>query len=123
MSEELHFCVTLQASAVPWSSQDLRDAPADCDITECFAPDCRCSTVDIPNGYERDEIPQFVLISFDDAVTVSNFPIYEEFSAFTNPNGCPIKMTFFISHESTDYTLVNELHRLGHEIGSHSIRY
>jgi hypothetical protein len=39
----------------------------------------------------------------------------------TNPNGCPIAATFYISHEWTDYSQVQNLHADGHEIASHSI--
>ena len=41
----------------------------------------------------------------------------------TNPNGCPIKATFYVSHEWTDYTMVHDLYRAGHEIASHTITH
>ena len=65
-----------------------------------------------------------VLITYDDAINVVNYAQYEQllFNR-ANPNGCPAKATFFISHEYTDYTLVNDLFNRGHEVASHSITY
>ncbi len=70
-----------------------------------------------------------ILLTFDDAVNDVNFPLYEEIfeemSASgrrrTNPNGCPIRAVFFVSHEWTDYGKVQTLYSRGHEVASHSI--
>ena len=40
-----------------------------------------------------------------------------------NPNGCPISATFYVSHEWTDYGLVQSLYSDGHEVASHSISH
>lgn len=64
------------------------------------------------------------MLTFDDAVTVSNMPYYEQaFSNRQNPDSCPISATFFVSHEYTDYSKVQELHAAGHEIALHSISH
>ncbi|KOB66971.1 Uncharacterized protein OBRU01_20493, partial [Operophtera brumata] len=39
----------------------------------------------------------------------------------TNPNGCPVKATFFISHPYTNYRHVQKLWNDGHEIAVNSI--
>ncbi len=73
---------------------------------------------------KSDEIPQFVMLTYDDAVTVANYPTYSQlFHRRNKHNGCPIGATFFLSHENTNYRLVHELHRRGHEIASHSVTY
>lgn len=66
-----------------------------------------------------------VLLSFDDAVNDANWNIYEEIlnSGRSNPNGCPIKATFYVSHEWTDYSLIQTLYSRGHEMASHSISH
>lgn len=50
--------------------------------------------------------------------------IFGRQNKFKNPNGCPVKATFFVSHEWTDY---NEVERIakegGHEIASNSITH
>lgn len=38
-----------------------------------------------------------------------------------NPNNCPIRGTFFVSHEYTNYRDVQYLWNVGHEIAVHSI--
>ena len=63
-----------------------------CNDDICKLPDCFCSGTKIPGGLNPKDVPQMVMISFDDAVTIQNF-IYFEFllnsgySAKKNPNG------------------------------------
>ena len=94
----------------------------DCNFTACEAPNCTCLMDLPPKGLNPDQIPQFVLITFDGAVTITNFPYYQKLFHLTNPNGCPIHATYFVSHVDTNYKLVHELFRHGNEIGVHSIR-
>ncbi|XP_076326310.1 chitin deacetylase 1-like [Tachypleus tridentatus] len=106
--------------------KDPNRAPP-CDQKQCILPDCFCShdgTL-IPGGKDPNEIPQMVMITFDDAVNINNIDIYEELfsNGRNNPNGCSIKGTFFVSHKYTNYSAVQELHRKGHEIASHSITH
>lgn len=86
------------------------------------------SSLNAVDGLKRKEIPQMILLTFDDAVNDLNFPLYQEIfdsndrkPIRTNPNGCPIRATFFVSHEWTDYSKVQTLYARGHEIGSHSV--
>ena len=67
--------------------------------------------------------PQLVMLTFDDSVNDLNRDLYSEiFKDYRlNPNGCPISATFFVSHEWTDYSQVQNLYASGHEIASHSI--
>lgn len=95
-----------------------------CDQKRCKLPDCRCGGSDIPADLESRNIPQIVLITFDDGVNDLNWEIYEEiFGNKVNPNGCPIRGTFYVSHEWTDYGQVQTLYARGHEIASHGITY
>ena len=62
-------------------------------------PECYCSVSgkEIPRNLPPEQVPQMIMISFDDAV---NTNIYEEIERFLgsglkNPNGCDIKTTFF----------------------------
>ncbi len=65
-----------------------------CDPSYCRLPDCYCGGTEVPGGYKRQDIPQFVLLTFDDAVNSLNQQFYKDL--FTderrNPNGCPIKV-------------------------------
>jgi peptidoglycan/xylan/chitin deacetylase (PgdA/CDA1 family) len=71
-----------------------------------------------------EETPQLVLITFEDSVNDVHNKVFEMLfnaSKRTNPNGCDIRATFFVSHEWTDYALVQNLYADGHEIASHTI--
>ncbi|KAH9528626.1 chitin binding [Dermatophagoides farinae] len=102
--------------------QQQCDPKLNCRLPKCFCPD-----VKPPSGLKRKEIPQMILLTFDDAVNDVNFPLYQEIferqTKRTNPNGCPMKGTFFVSHEWTDYGKVQTLYARGHEIASHSITH
>ena len=62
-------------------------------------------------------------MTFDDAVNDMNIGHFKDFfeKDRENPNGCPIQATFYISHEWTDYSLVQSLYYDGHEIAAHTI--
>ena len=66
-----------------------------------------------------------VTITFDDAINNNNIDLYAEIfnQQRKNPNGCDIKGTFYVSHQYTNYSAVGNMHRLGHEIASHSITH
>ncbi len=67
-----------------------------CDPSYCRLPDCYCGGTDIPGGYSANQIPQFVLLTFDDAVNDLNKAFFKDlFKGRTNPNGCPIKVDSF----------------------------
>ncbi|XP_045156451.2 uncharacterized protein LOC123522967 [Mercenaria mercenaria] len=94
--------------------------------SKCQPPDCFCcrDELKIPN-MTLSQIPQIVFFTFDDAVTdqVSGFYNQLFHRSRKNPNGCPISMTLFISHDNTKYRLVAEFYRKGMEIASHSVTH
>ncbi|XP_026471177.1 uncharacterized protein LOC113375456 [Ctenocephalides felis] len=90
--------------------------------TNCKLPDCRCSGVDIPGGLNVSDVPQFVVVTFDDAVTLQSYHYAEgSFRGRKNRDNCSAAFTFFVSHEYTDYERVNALWSYGHELGLRSI--
>lgn len=65
-----------------------------------------------------------ILLTFDDAINFENWEMYTQklFTADrTNPNGCPISATFYVSHQYTNYQQVQKMWNKGHEIAVHSI--
>ncbi|KAG6446698.1 hypothetical protein O3G_MSEX004578 [Manduca sexta] len=98
---------------------------AKCRKDVCLLPDCYCGGKDIPGKLPVNEVPQMVLITFDDAVNDLNKIYYEELlqKGRVNPNGCPITATFYVSHEWTDYSQVQNLYADGHEFASHTISH
>ncbi|XP_055347521.1 uncharacterized protein LOC129594756 [Paramacrobiotus metropolitanus] len=96
-----------------------------CKPAKCRLPNCRCGSTEIPGGLPADQTPQMILLTFDDAVTPATFEDYKVIFGknWTNPNGCPIRGTFYVSDEWTKYNLVKTLYDDGHEIASHSINH
>ena len=96
--------------------------PNVCGPENCALPDCFCAGRTAPLAVDTGNIPQMVILTFDDGVDKDNYKLYRKLfdSDRTNPNGCPIGATFYVSHKSTDYKFVDQLARHGHEIGSHS---
>jgi len=93
-----------------------------CTSNRCRLPDCFCAGARVPKGLKADTIPQFVMISFDGSVRDLNYKrVQKIFADRKNPNGCPIRGTFFVNHEWTDYDLTNKLYVQGHEIATHAI--
>ncbi|KAL6439511.1 hypothetical protein ACFW04_003963 [Cataglyphis niger] len=102
------------------------DKPAaKCRKDVCLLPDCNCGGSDIPGDYLPEEIPQIVLLTFDDSVNDLNKGLYTDLfeKGRKNPNGCPISATFYVSHEWTDYSQVQNLYASGHEIASHTVSH
>jgi len=64
-----------------------------------------------------------ITLTFGGAVNGENINIYNKLfdAEALNPNGCTARGTFFVSHKYTNYSAVQELHRVGHEIGVFSI--
>ncbi|OWR47572.1 chitin deacetylase 8 [Danaus plexippus] len=103
---------------------DSLPAAEKCDPEKCKLPNCRCSSTEIPGNLEARDTPQFVILTFDDAVTTVNIETYRSILYNrANSNRCPIGVTFFINHEYTDYSIVNELYNRGFEIALHSITH
>jgi hypothetical protein len=107
----------------------VTDPPIDlavkCELNECQLPHCFCSkdgTI-IPGRIEPQKTPQMILLTFDGAVNTQNIEKYDRLFAGnrTNPNGCPIRGTFFVSHEYADYQMVQRLHHEGHELAVETI--
>lgn len=85
----------------------------DCDPNQCKLPNCACA------GDEPlitvDKRPQIVYLTFDDAMTQEFDDLYfsELFMPdannnylFKNPNGCPVRATFFVTSKSNNYQVV-----------------
>ncbi|KAK6759710.1 hypothetical protein RB195_021339 [Necator americanus] len=99
-----------------------------CNEATCRLPDCFCSVTGRkpPGGLAPNTVPQFVVLTFDDAVNGRTLPDYRELFEtvkYRNPNGCPVKGTFFVSHEWTNYDAVQWLFQQGMELASNSISH
>lgn len=118
----------LQLNSIDGAAIKFRElGPAKpCSPDICKLPDCRCSGVDIPGNLPSKKVPQMVMLSFDDAVNSEVYSFYEALFAdgtLKNPNGCNATATFFVSHEYTEYQMVQELYHNRHDIADHTISH
>ena len=69
----------------------------------------------------------FVSLTWDDAVNAVTFaPIMEIITgtgAIRDQLGCPLRQTFFVSTDFTNYHLVTQLYARGHEIAAHTVTH
>ena len=88
--------IALTQSEPQRGKQEPRQGRAShCDPDACRLPDCFCGGKQIPGGYKKEQIPQFVLLTFDDAINGINQEFFGKlFKERYNPNGCPIKVTY-----------------------------
>ncbi|XP_076167939.1 chitin and LDLR binding deacetylase 3 isoform X1 [Ptiloglossa arizonensis] len=109
---------------------DVRNDPngtLPCNPKECHLPNCWCSEdgAQLPGNLTVSTIPQMITITFDDAINAENFELYAKIFSNDrkNPNGCPVRGTFYVSHQYTNYRDVQYLWNVGHEIAVHSVTH
>ena len=96
----------------------------DYSCSNCVSPDCVCASIQPPGGLNITNVPQIVLITFDDAVNSSRYGIVQQIlTNHVNPNGTPIQATFYVMTDGSDYRLVQELYSQGHEIALHTMSH
>eukprot|EP00887_Chlorella_sp_A99_P000938 scaffold5.g938.t1 len=102
------------------------DAPAmgayDCPPTCDVSPNCQCAYTAPPDELALADTPQFIVLTNDDAVSVTTYPVMLNItSRHTNRGGCPMPATWFVSITYTDPDLVRSLYMAGHEIATHTV--
>lgn len=82
-------------------------------------------SVSPPAGLAPSNTPQVVLLSFDDSITTGMFALVQRvLTNHVNPNGHPIKATFFVSFDSKyDGVSIQRLYADGHEIAVHTLSH
>ncbi|CAN7949520.1 unnamed protein product [Ixodes hexagonus] len=109
-----------------WQCQSHLATAYVCDRKACTATSgCFCISTNPPANLTTDSMPQFVMLTFDDAVNEGNIHFYRELLGSgkrkNKATGCSIAATFFVSAEYLNYKYVNELYEGGNEIALHSI--
>ena len=95
-----------------------------CDATNCAAPGCMCASNSAPGGLKPEDIPQFILITHDDAVNAfSNKAVTNVINRFTNPNGCNVPATWFTLQAGSDCNIVKSLWERNSEIALHTVNH
>jgi len=105
-------------------ASSLADEALPCSERNCQLPDCFCSGTTPPKGLAPEAIPQFIMLTFDDSINPNVYKYYDKlFFNRSNPDGCPIRGTFYVTHEWNDYFLAKKLYNEGHEIADHSVTH
>ncbi|KAF9236840.1 hypothetical protein BU15DRAFT_88965 [Melanogaster broomeanus] len=116
--------VAAQDGAISGPTTSPSAAGYSCNPQTCKLPSCNCASTNPPGGLSPSEVPQFIVYSADDAVQSYTLDSVNQFLAHrTNPNGCPIKMTYFTSLSYTNYTLVTDWYVAGNEIADHTMTH
>ncbi|KAJ3154270.1 hypothetical protein HDU89_008337 [Geranomyces variabilis] len=109
----------------PESAEHTRGTPSySCNPATCVLPNCHCPRQTPPGNLAVKNTPQFVLLTFDDAVQIVTYPLAVNATAgTTNPNHCRMPATFFVSTQYTNYHMVQMLYKSGHEIATHTMTH
>ncbi|KAF9166213.1 hypothetical protein DFQ26_008445 [Actinomortierella ambigua] len=100
------------------------DAQVPCDPAKCVHPACVCPSITPPKGMDPQKAPQFVTLTFDDAVQKTLVDVTSSLMAsHRNPNGCPIPSTWFVQTLYSDYALVQQWYAAGNEVADHTMTH
>lgn len=95
-----------------------------CDTSKCKLPKCNCASTSPPGGLSPSDTPMFVVFTADDAIQSYTIDAVNQFLAQRkNPNGCPVKMSYYTSLNYTNYTLVTDWFVAGNEIADHTMSH
>ena len=75
----------------------------------------------IHRHFQVSDTPQIVMVTMEGAINDEYIALYNKLFNGSNPNGCAIKGTFFVTDANTDMSLVKGLMTSGHEIGINSV--
>ena len=70
---------------------------------------------------QAKDTPQIVVVSFENGINSANVDRYRSLLKLTNPNGCQSRGSFYIEDDFSNYAVVHDLFKDGHEIGIHSL--
>jgi len=113
-----------EGGATNGPSSSPQSAGYTCDPNSCKLPTCQCASTSPPGGLNPKDVPQFILFTADDAVQSYTINSVNQFLAQRkNPNGCPPKMTYFVSLNYTNYSMVTDWYVAGNEIADHTMTH
>ena len=92
-----------------------------CNPDVCRPPNCRCASTGIPGGLSAYQTPQVVTIVVNEGIRDEDYPFYQNILRHVNPNGCPFTATFLVTHNFTNYAVVEGLYSQGNEIGDNTV--
>ncbi|WAR54500.1 hypothetical protein PtB15_18B244 [Puccinia triticina] len=113
-----------EGGATNGPSSTPQSAGYTCDPNSCKLPSCQCASTSPPGGLNPKDVPQFIIFTADDAIqsyTINS--VNQFFAQRKNPNGCAPKMTYFVSLNYTNYSMVTDWYVAGNEIADHTMTH
>ena len=91
----------------------------------CTLPTCHCASLEPPGGLPRSETPQFVLVTFDDAIQtrIEDDAVELMMRGIRNPGGRPVHRTYFAQSIWTNIPAAQRVLAAGHEIANHTLHH
>ncbi|KAI9090050.1 hypothetical protein DFS34DRAFT_638102 [Phlyctochytrium arcticum] len=90
-----------------------------CDPNSCKLPACKCASLAPP----VQNPPQFVLLTFDDAVQEATWAQAQSLINRKNPNGCQARATWYTQVLYSDPYLVTQWYAQGNEVADHTVTH
>ena len=92
--------------------------------SNCASPACVCAGTQPPGGLNATNVPQIVLLTFDDEISTATYAVCQQvLTNHFNPNGTPIQATFYVLSNWNDYRLAQQMYAQGHELGIHTMSH
>ncbi|EFN52367.1 hypothetical protein CHLNCDRAFT_138796 [Chlorella variabilis] len=82
-----------------------------------------CASTNTPGGLSREETPQFVLLSHDDAIKGPTYGMMTGLTAGKVANNCPIAATMFLLDKGNSCSKAKDLYNQGYELAVHAITH
>lgn len=84
---------------------------------------CMCASNSPPGTLNALSVPQFIVLTNDDAVTAATQAlILNVTERHSNPNACKIPATWFVTAEGSNATLLSKLYARGHSISTNGAK-
>ncbi|PWN22436.1 hypothetical protein BCV69DRAFT_281430 [Microstroma glucosiphilum] len=95
----------------PGSSGGAAAAAYKCDPSVCLIENnCRCASTTPPGNLDLSDVPQFIVLTADDAVQSYTVDALETLiGGRTNGNGCKATLSYYTSLSYTNYSMITEL--------------
>ncbi|ELP84814.1 hypothetical protein EIN_283600 [Entamoeba invadens IP1] len=97
-----------------------------CNEDNCKLPNCRCATENTPNNMDPKGLPQFILLTIDDAIFETHYTLaYRPLltASIKDSRGRTPTITFYNNNAYTLYNRGSHVMNLGAEIASHTFTH
>jgi hypothetical protein len=127
MTRHLLLAVLLASAAALAAAQEDGLITTDtykCDPTTCQLPECQCATNKPPGGLSPGQIPQFVLLSHDNALDGLPYKLVQGIlGKKEQSNGCPVPVTWFAMFYHSDCNVAQDAIAKGDEVAMQTNRF